>query len=423
MENNNNELKKLIRDEVRRNTPKEKSSKGYFLSGLFGVLIGAVIVIFAVNFFAKSPKSSSENPLVEDYTSNKDSVNDLNTTTTENKIVKKSIDSVVGITTLQESDTMTFFGKQTGYAEGLGSGVIISKDGYILTNSHVVADGDALKLQVMFSDNKTVDGKLIWNDSTLDLAIVKVEKDNLKPITLADSDKVEIGDKAVAIGNPLGLDLQSTVTSGIISGLNRSITLENGSTMDGLMQTDAAINSGNSGGALLNENGDLIGINTAKAGNSDGIGFAIPINTAKTIVDQVLKTGKFESVYLGISGTGLDIILQFEGNSKEEFGTDKGVYVQDVYNEDSGLKIGDVIVGIDDYKVEDMNDLKKALLNYKLGDSAKVDVYREGKKEEINLKFTMTSKEIENAEEERNNLNEDNESQGQIIPFPFGVAP
>ena len=143
----------------------------------------------------------------------------------------------------------------------------------------MVSDDDASEISVLFNDGTMTPAKLVWNDSTLDLAIIKVEKDNLPVMELADSDDVGVGDRVVAIGNPLGFELQSTVTSGIISGLNRTVSFQTGAQMDGLMQTDAAINSGNSGGALLNSNGEQIGINSAKAGNSDGIGFAIPINT------------------------------------------------------------------------------------------------------------------------------------------------
>src|SRR5690606_26558186 len=147
-----------------------------------------------------------------------------------------------------------------------GSGVILSSDGYIVTNSHVVDNGEAGNITVVFDDQTTAPAEVLWSDAALDVAIVKVSKAGLSPVTIGSSEAVKVGDKAIAIGNPLGLDLQSTLTSGYISGLDRSITIQSGGTMSGLIQTDAAINEGNSGGALLNAAGQLIGINTAKAG-------------------------------------------------------------------------------------------------------------------------------------------------------------
>ena len=167
---------------------------------------------------------------------------------------------------------------------GVGTGIIVDSNGYILTNSHVISDGQAKTVNVLFSDGSTIDGEVYWYDSQLDLAIVKVNKTGLTAAELGDSDKVQIGDISIAIGNPYGLDLAGTVTQGIISGLDRTIETEQG-TMTGLLQTDASINSGNSGGPLLNQNGQVIGVNTAKASQGEGLGFAIPINTAKPIVE------------------------------------------------------------------------------------------------------------------------------------------
>ena len=284
---------------------RNKGSGGFsnFLSGLIGAVLGGFLVfsLLGSSINNGNSKNSSNNNSKEKNKSviNIDPSDDI---TMERAVVKKSIDSVVGITTKTKATQNTIFGPQTGYVEGVGSGSIVTKDGYILTNSHVVSNGDASEINVLFSNNKSLKAELVWNDTTLDLAVIKVNANNLNPIDLGDSDEINVGDRAVAIGNPLGLELQSTVTSGIISGLNRTVSFENGAQMDGLMQTDAAINAGNSGGALLNSKGELIGINTAKAGNSDGIGFAIPVNLAKKVVDQISKNGKFNSVYLGITG-------------------------------------------------------------------------------------------------------------------------
>ena len=211
----------------------------------------------------------------------------IENSTTDNvykAVAAKATPSVVGITTLTVN-TNNWFNIPLE-SEGVGSGVIVDSRGYILTNSHVVNDGQANKVSVIFADSSSVDGEVVWNDAKLDVAIVKVQKDNLDVAELGDSDNVEVGDIAVAIGNPLGIEFSKTVTQGIISGLDRVITTENGE-MDDLIQTDASINPGNSGGPLLNAKGQVIGINTAKASDAEGLGFAIPINTIKPIIEQL----------------------------------------------------------------------------------------------------------------------------------------
>ena len=314
----------------------------------------------------------------------------------ESVVVKKSIDSVVGINTVSKVTRQSFFGPQSGYVEGIGSGSIVSEDGYIVTNSHVVSDGEAKEINVLFNNGETAPAQLVWNDASLDLAIIKVDKNNknLKAIDLGDSDKIGVGDRVVAIGNPLGFELQSTVTSGIISGLNRSVSFNTGVQMDGLMQTDAAINSGNSGGALLNSQGQLIGINTAKAGNSDGIGFAIPINTVKPVIDKIKEKGKFDSVYLGITGQSLAYLRQLQ-YLKDNIKAKSGIYVVSVFSDEKNIKEGDVITALDGKPVKDMGALKKLLLGYNLGDTVKLTIERDGKEMEVDFKFTVDSSNVD----------------------------
>ena len=337
----------------------------------------------------------------------------------ESVVVKKSIESVVGINTISKVVQQSFFGPQSGYVEGIGSGSIVSNDGYIVTNSHVVSDGDVKEINVLFNNGDTAKAKLVWNDSSLDLAVIKVDenknKENLKAIDIGDSDEIGVGDRVVAIGNPLGFELQSTVTSGIISGLNRSVSFNTGVQMDGLMQTDAAINSGNSGGALLNSQGQLIGINTAKAGNSDGIGFAIPINIVKPVIEKIRKTGRFDSVYLGITGQSLEYLRQLPYVDTSDIKEDKGVYVVSVFSNDDTIKEGDIITAVDGKEVDDMSSLKKLLLSYQVGDSAEITIIRKGKKKDLNFKFSLDSSNIDEykAAKPKSNL-EDNQ---EIDPF------
>lgn len=375
-----------------------------FVSALLGAIVGGILVyVLTTTISVKSndqkvsnePSKQIEEVENASKANNNKKIEIKENESMESVVVKKSIDSVVGITTVSKVVQNTFFGPQSGYAEGVGSGSIVSKDGYIVTNSHVVSDGDVNEINVLFSDGSKAPAKLVWNDATLDLAVVKVDKENLPVMELGDSDEVGVGDRVVAIGNPLGLQLQSTVTSGIISGLNRTVSFNTGAQMDGLMQTDAAINAGNSGGALLNAKGEQIAINTAKAGNSDGIGFAIPINIVKPVIDQIKQNGKFNSVYLGITGQSLDYFLQYPQINLGDLKDKKGVVVASVFDDNDLLKKGDLITAIDGNEVTDMISLKKQLLNYKVGDSAKITVYRDGKTMDIDFTFTLDSSKVD----------------------------
>ncbi|MDD7305510.1 MAG: trypsin-like peptidase domain-containing protein [Peptoniphilaceae bacterium] len=401
---------------------------GNFLSGLVGAVIGAFIVLAITgNIFTNKKDNNTQSQSDSDSSSNNIVINPgKDDESMETAVVKKSIDSVVGVTTKTEKTELSFFGPQTGYVEGVGSGSIVSADGYILTNSHVIDDGDAQEINVLLKNGKTMPAKLVWNDTTLDLAIIKVDGKNLPVMEFGDSDKMQVGSRVVAIGNPLGLELQSTVTSGIISGLNRTVSFQTGASMDGLMQTDAAINAGNSGGALLNSKGELIGINTAKAGNSDGIGFAIPANLAKKIVDKVVKTGKFQSVYLGISGVDLSLITNSYNINTKALGTDKGIVVQNVFDTNlKSIKKGDIITAIDDKEVKDMSNLKKVLLDYEVGDSVKIKLYRDGKEKSVDFKFSLDSSSVDaykgaNPNNEKNNSNQDDtKDENSELPFWF----
>ena len=300
-------------------------------------------------------------------------------------VSEKAKPSVVGITTTTLSSDNMF--SMPTESTGVGTGIIVDSNGYILTNSHVISDGQAKTVNVLFSDGSTIDGEVYWYDSQLDLAIVKVNKTGLTAAELGDSDKVQIGDISVAIGNPYGLDLAGTVTQGIISGLDRTISTSE-TTMTGLIQTDASINSGNSGGPLLNSSGQVIGINTAKASEGEGLGFAIPINTAKPIIESIIQKGSYEKVTLGIKGTDASKYAQY---SKQQLSTDEGVYVAEVVSgsaaESAGIKSGDIITKIDSTNLSVMSDLTKNLYNYTKGDSATLTIHRDRKEMTLKVKF------------------------------------
>lgn len=221
--------------------------------------------------------------------------------------------------------------------------------------------------------------------------MVKIDATDLVPVELGDSSKVNIGSYAVAIGNPLGMAFDRSVTQGVISGLNRTITVSSSNgdstTMEGLMQTDASINSGNSGGPLLNSEGQVIGINTAKAASGEGLGFAIPIDTVKPVIEEIMATGTFSKAHMGIGGADLELYLQYYPD--DDLGTDLGVYVLEITSGSpanvAGLKEGDVIVAIDDTEIETMEQLTRELFSYKPGDQVTISIYRENSKKELEL--------------------------------------
>lgn len=318
---------------------------------------------------------------------------------TAEAIAAKAIPSVVGISTSTEVTYQSFFGQQRGIQNGVGTGIIVDEKGYILTNSHVINDGNAKEIIVQLSDGREVDGSVLWYDKSIDLAIVKIEADNLTAAELGDSDDVRIGSYAAAIGNPLGLAFDRSVTQGVISGLNRSITVSDGQsqlTMEGLMQTDASINSGNSGGPLLNSEGLVIGINSAKAQSGEGLGFAIPINTAKPIVDEIKTKGEFKRSYIGIRGGNVADYLQAYPDA--DFGTKTGVYVTQIYSgspaADVGLKEGDIIVKVEGDEVKTMTQLISTLFKYRPGDTVNLYVIRDGREMTFNVTLATMDESI-----------------------------
>lgn len=298
-------------------------------------------------------------------------------------VVQKAMPSVVGITTVTVQN-QPFFGSRRG--QGLGTGVIIDNRGYILTNSHVVNDGQTEEVNVLLFDGRNLKAVVLWNDPLLDLAVVKVEAENLPVATLGDSDKLRVGEMAIAIGNPLGLSFERTVTAGIISGLDRSIPLSQFQSIEGLIQTDASINPGNSGGPLLNSRGEVIGINTAKIQTGEGLGFAIAINIAKPIVDEFAEKGEFRKVYMGIRAIDVQqYILKYGDN----LGIQNGIFVYEASPNTpvakAGMKDGDVIVAINEQEINTMSQLVKQLYQYRPGDTIKVEIFRDGERKELQV--------------------------------------
>ena len=310
----------------------------------------------------------------------------------------KILPSIVGIKveyTVNNSMLAMFGGPtSTATATASGSGIIISEDGYILTNNHVISTADsdsdnfyqiseASKITVtLFNDTTEYKAQIVGKDEQTDLAVIKIDKTDLPKAEFADSDSIKVGEFAMAVGNPVGMD--STVTCGIISAVNREVTDSDGKQYT-LIQTDAAINSGNSGGALVNSEGKVIGINTLKLSGEDieGIGFAIPINSTTDITNQLIEYSKVKRPYIGLTGMDLD------EETAKRYNLVVGVYVKSIEDfssaEKAGIKPGDVIIEADGTKITTMDELNKIKNSHKIGDEMKIKVNREGQERELTV--------------------------------------
>jgi S1-C subfamily serine protease len=265
---------------------------------------------------------------------------------------------------------------------GTGSGFIINKEGDIITNAHVVSGAD--KVTVILKDGRQIEGKVLGSDELTDIAVVKVSPDNLPVVSLGSSQGLQPGDWAIAIGNPLGLD--NTVTAGIISAIGRNSGEIGVDKRVSFIQTDAAINPGNSGGPLLNQDGEVIGVNTAIIQGAQGLGFAIPIETAQRIAKQLIDNGKVSRAYLGIQMVTLDPNVKRQVNQDQEFGIkiaeDKGVLITRVVDDapaaKAGVKRGDVIIKLDDKDISSADQVTQLVEGRSVGDKIRMEVRRSG---------------------------------------------
>lgn len=315
---------------------------------------------------ASAPKAASSESLESIIKLSSDT-----TTLTTPEVVQKVTPSVVGVS------CNTPVGKSTG------SGIIMTSDGYIITNAHVVAD--ATEVSALLSDGTEYEAEIIGSDRRTDLALIKISpSEALVPAEFGDSDDLLVGETVVAIGNPLGFDFYGSATSGIISGLNRTLTIED-RTLN-LIQTDAAINGGNSGGPLVNSYGQVIGINSAKVSTTvaEGMGFSIPINEAIPIIDDLLTSGYVTGRPL-IGITGFDIDEQVSAY----YGFPVGVYIAQLYEgspaDNAGLAVGDVIIGINGREITTMNELNEIKSKYKPGDAVTLEISRNSEKSAVRV--------------------------------------
>lgn len=338
---------------------------------------------------------------------------DTGTLMTAAELYAANVNSTVGITT---SITTNFWGYQTRSAAS-GSGFILSGNGYILTNYHVIENSDSIT--VALYDGTSYDARLIGYDESNDIAVLKIDAEGLSPVILGDSDNMNVGDDVVAIGNPLG-ELTFSLTSGTISALNREITMSSGSTMD-LIQTDCAINSGNSGGALFNMYGEVIGITNAKYSSSssgasvDNIGFAIPVNNIRSIVESIIEKGYISKPYIGVSVTDVS-------QETQSYGLPQGAAVKAVTEDGpaykAGLQVNDIITQTNGQTISGSSDLVQAVKAAAVGDELTLTVYRQGE----TLELTVTVAEqiqsaLANEEEPKAE-----ESSSQMLPWGFGFG-
>ncbi len=374
-----------------------------FLGGILGGILSMFIIVAVAEVSQKSfafnaPEEEvvvSEKPLEEVVysTANLPVMADDFTEAAE-----KTVNAVVHIKTEMQLRTQLyddywnpfwefFGGGPSQPVIATGSGVIISDDGYIVTNNHVVHAAN--KISVTLNDKRTYEAKIIGKDPATDIALIKIEEKEVPFLAFSNSDDVKVGEWVLAVGNPF--NLTSTVTAGIVSAKARNINiLGGGSAIESFIQTDAAVNRGNSGGALVNTKGELIGINAAiasKTGYYTGYSFAIPSNIVKKITDDIKEHGTVQRAYLGLSMADIDNDLA------EEIGLDqiKGVYVAKVIeggaSEEAGLKKGDVIYSIDNYEISSSSRLQEVVSLYSPGDKAKISVLRDNKEKTINLVF------------------------------------
>ena len=317
----------------------------------------------------------------------------------------KILPSIVGIQVTYTTTTNSMFGfgfgmPTTSEATATGSGIIISEDGYIVTNNHVIdtsssnssysyydiSDATSVKIKLHGSE-ELFDAKIVGKDSQTDLAVLKIDKTGLTAAEFADSDSATVGEFAMAVGSPLGLD--TTVTTGIISAVNREVEADG--TVYTCIQTDAAINSGNSGGALVNGDGKVIGINTLKLSGSgvEGIGFAIPINSTTDIIDDLIEHNKVLRPYIGITGIDLD-----EATIKRYKLPTLGIYVQSVQNfspaEKAGIQSGDIIIKADDKDIKTVDELNEIKNTHQIGETIKLTINRNSEEKELTLTLEET---------------------------------
>lgn len=364
---------------------KKKTKRNIFIA--FIIIVTTILIVSLVRLYSRIDISKSNEEIKVERTGTSSTNINENDESIENIIAETNY-SVVGISKIEDVGD-SVFSENAIEKLGLGTGIIVSSKGYIVTNMHV--SGDKYSNCYMTLENgNSYKANVVWADSTLDLSILKINIEGMRSAKLGDSSKVKTGQTVYAIGNPIGYEFQRTVTSGIISAESRTLKFKENNTdilMTDLIQTDADINPGNSGGPLINTKGEVIGINSLKIDSAEGIGFAVPINIIKPIIEKFDKTGKFEEPTIGISGYDKNVIPYLD----KDISITSGVYVENIVKgspaEQKGILKGDIILRIDDKEINTMNELKEYVYSKYPGDEVNLSIKRNGisKNVKINL--------------------------------------
>ena len=366
---------------------KNKKLKEDLIKILIFLLVFLIFILVYIVY--QDIQISNENIEIKRTYQTIDEMQEKNKTVTE--MISDLNNCVVGISKIENKGN-SIFSNENITNLGLGTGVIVEKSGYILTNAHVSGEKYS-KCYVTLVDGKTYEGQVVWSNVDIDMSIVKINQKNLQEAKLGNSDNIKVGEKVYAIGNPIGYEFQRTVTSGIISALNRTIKFEEENKeiyMEDLIQTDATINPGNSGGPLINIDGEVIGINGVKITSAEGISFAIPINSVKSVIDSFKNNGKFDEPSLGVFAFDNSVL----GYINENLRFTEGIYIESINKnsaaEIAGLKKGDIILTIDDKVLKRMCDLRCYIYTKKPGDKVILKVQRNYR--EIEIEATLKRK-------------------------------
>ena len=365
---------------------KEKHTKrNLFIA--FLIIVSIILIASLIRLYNRIDISKSNEEIKVERTGTSSTNINENDESIENIIAETNY-CVVGISKIEDVGD-SVFSENAIEKLGLGTGIIVSSKGYIVTNMHVSGDKYS-NCYVTLENGNSYKANVVWADSTLDLSILKINIEGMRSAKLGDSSKVKTGQTVYAIGNPIGYEFQRTVTFGIISAESRTLKFKENNTdilMTDLIQTDADINPGNSGGPLINTKGEVIGINSLKIDSAEGIGFAVPINIIKPIIEKFDKTGKFEEPTIGISGYDKNVIPYLD----KDISITSGVYVENIVKgspaEQKGILKGDIILKIDDKEINTMNELKEYVYSKYPGDEVNLSIKRNGisKNVKINL--------------------------------------
>ena len=354
------------------------------------IAITILIFCFIVLAYCVYVSITTEKEYTSEYKAESTSVDKETKSETDiSDLIENVNNSVVGISKIKNKGSTIFL--EDGISSlGLGTGFIVSKNGYIVTNQHVSGEKNTT-CYVTLEDGRNYKANVAWADEDMDLSVIKINADNLSYLNLGDSDQIKIAQPVYAIGNPIGYEFQRTVTAGIISGLDRTIKLEEDKTyyMEDLIQTDATINPGNSGGPLVDKGGNVLGVNSIKIASAEGIGFAIPINIIKPIVEKLVSKGEFNAATLGIFAYDKNVVPYINQELGTNMSLQDGIYVAEVIKnspaEKTGIKKGDILLEIDGISLNKMSTLRRYIYERETGDVVNIKYIRNNRKYETQI--------------------------------------